>query len=95
MSSADTEQSLRGEAIRVRVMVAHALCAIADSEAHARETRRAMETVRAVRVIIKEIEVAVTEPHLISASATRELTEFGRELDDRIGKIEMAIRLTS
>jgi hypothetical protein len=93
MSSADREQNLRGEAIRMRAMVAHALCALAYSEAHAGETITATDTVRAARVIIDELGVAIAEPQRVSASAARELIEFSRELDHRIRNIETAIRL--
>jgi len=45
MSFTDKGRNLHGGAIRTRAMVAHAFCAIAESEANAGEMTMALETV--------------------------------------------------
>lgn len=78
------------DAIRTRVMVSHALCAIAESETHAGETTKAQETVRAIRGIIRELGLDVEEQ--LPASAVRELIDFCYELEKGIGKIEAVMK---
>jgi hypothetical protein len=77
----------------MRVMIAHALCAIAESEVHACEMTMALKTVRAVRGIVQELGVAIDGPQSVSASVILELAEFSRELEHRVINIETAIRL--
>jgi hypothetical protein len=89
----DKDRNLNGEAIRTRVMIAHALCAIAESEAHACELTMALKTVRAIRGIVQELGVTIDEPQRVSASVVRELAEFSRELEQRVINIEAAIKM--
>jgi hypothetical protein len=74
-------------------MVAHALCSIAESEAHAGELTMVRETVRAIRGIVQEIGLAITGPQSASASVVQELAEFSLELERRVANIEAAIHL--
>jgi hypothetical protein len=80
-----------GEAIRSRVMVSHALCAIAESELHAGEMTMAAGTISSARILIQEIN-ALVGPGM-SGGAADELAEFLRELDHRLRNIDTAIRL--
>jgi hypothetical protein len=88
----DKAQQFRGEALRTRVMVANALCAIAESEVKGGMANKAMGSLQAIRHIIEEIGVLISEPNQISTGAARELSEFLSELELRTRLIEAVIR---
>jgi hypothetical protein len=90
-SGHDSGEHLRGEAVRTRVMVADTLCAIAERDVRGGLTNKAVGSILAIRRIIREIEVLVSEPNLVSPDATRELLAFLSELESRTQMIEALI----
>lgn len=84
-----------GDLLRTRVMVAHALCAIADSELHAHKMRKALKTIIAIRRIINEVNLAVVSPARLSANTARELEQLSWDLEHRVRNIETTVRLLS
>ena len=86
----DPDRQQRGEALRTRVMVANALCAITESQLQSGEIERATASIKAIRGIMAEI-AAACEPDHLSSGAARELSEFIEELERRVVKMETAL----
>ena len=93
MISDDRGPQIRGELLRTRVMVAYALCAIAESELHARQITMAGRTVDAINRIIQEVVASVHHPGHLSPDTAQTLDGFRSELDHRARNIAMAIQL--
>jgi hypothetical protein len=88
----DTDvQALVSRSLRNRVMVAYALCAMAEAEAHDGHLNRALQTVVAVRQLMAEIRILIGEPNTMSSSAVREAADLFAELETRIDAIEAAM----
>ena len=92
MSGDYKAEQLRGAALRTRVMVANALCAIAESQVKGGIAERAEGTVSAIRRTLEEIGVLVGEPNEVSPSAARELSAFLSELEERTRLIEASVK---
>ena len=92
MTSADNVQALVGKSLRNRIMVTYALCAVAESQAHGGEAATTLNTLKAIRGLIGEINILMSEPNgRISASTIREAGELATELEARTQAIEAAI----
>ncbi len=77
MSSTESVQALIGRSLRTRIMVTYALCAVAESQAHAGETANTLNTLKAIRSMIGEINLLVSNPNgRIPASTIREAGEL-------------------
>jgi len=85
------DQRQRGEALRTRVMVANALCAITESQLQSGEAARATASIKAIRGIVAEIAALACEPDHLSSGAARELSEVIGELERRLVKMETAL----
>lgn len=86
-------EDLREEALRTRVMVAHALCAIAQSAARGGMADRALENLVHVRHILAEVSVYANDVNRIPAAAAEELLGFVRELHERASEMESVLQL--
>jgi DNA helicase TIP49 (TBP-interacting protein) len=73
-------------------MATYALCAIAESEVYAGELDRTIITVRAIRRLIGEITVLISEPQgRIPITTIREAGELLAEIEHRTQSIEATI----
>jgi hypothetical protein len=83
------------DAIRARIMVGNALCAIAESES---QTGPRNVPLKASSLSSGHSTMSVffsRNPNHVSASATRELKDFIQHLSDRVTKIEALIKVES
>lgn len=91
ISEPDKAQQLRRDALRSRVMVANALCAIAESEVRAGMRERALDSLRTIRRTIEQAAVLVRDPNHIAPGAARDLSEFLAESEERTRMIEAIV----
>lgn len=85
-------QKLRIETIRNRIMVGHALCAIAESHLHAQMRQEAHDLLLRIREENAKINHLLSEVQPISRSEKSELAEMLLELRERTLKIEAMAR---
>jgi hypothetical protein len=81
----DSLQQLRGDAIRTQITIAHALCAVTHSQPHGEPAGTAQEVLTSIRYVIDEILAHLNQPHALSESAARELTQLIAELQQGVG----------
>jgi hypothetical protein len=86
-------ENLREETLRTRIMVADALCAIAQSAAHGGMSDRAVENLVHVRHILAEVSVYANDVNRIPADAAEELLGFVRELHERAQEMESVLQM--
>ncbi|MGB7135024.1 MAG: hypothetical protein WBD46_07035 [Acidobacteriaceae bacterium] len=91
MGTSENVQALISRSLRSRVMVAYALCAVAEGEMRDGQLERALKTIQAVRKLIAEIAMLVSEPNTTAPNAIREAGEMLGELESRIASVEAAI----
>ena len=80
-------QRVRADAIRSRIMVAHAFCAIAETELR-RNPDRAEDALSKARRSVDELQRHISEPNHVSSAAAQELAEELSELKLRVTLIE-------
>jgi hypothetical protein len=86
-------EDLRAETVRTRVMVGHALCAIAGSAAQGGMVDRALQNLVTARHILEEVRVYASDGDGMPEEAVRELLGFVRELRQRAQEMEQALRV--
>jgi uncharacterized membrane protein len=91
MGAGDDTQAMVSRSLRSRIMVAYALCAIAESEIQDGDLQRALKTTETVRKLIAEIALLVSDPNTISPSLIRETAEMLAELESRVVSVEAAL----
>lgn len=81
--------SMVGTTIRNRAMMANALCAVAEQEAHAGRLLEATETVRSVRALLADVNILLSgDTSYLPYGSLREVAELLAGMDGRIGAIE-------
>ena len=90
-SAAENIQALAEKTLRSRIMVCYGLCAIAESEVHAKQIARATGTVEAIRRILADINLLATDPLALSETPVRNLKEMLDDLDHWTWRIGRAI----
>lgn len=80
-------ERVRADAIRSRIMVTHAFCAIAEAEIN-RDPDRAKDALSKVRRSIDELQRHISDPNHVSSTAAEELTEQLSALKARASLIE-------
>lgn len=91
MSAAEKVRLLVASSVRNRIMVCYALCAVAEGEIHEGDLSRASQTTRAIRSVMAEVALLISDPNTISPGVMRETAELVAELESRILGIEAAI----
>jgi hypothetical protein len=87
-----TVHTMVGNTLRNRAMMANALCAVAEQEAHAGRLLEATETVRSVRTHLAEVSVLLSgNTSYLPYGTLRETSELLAGLDERIGEIERVL----
>jgi hypothetical protein len=74
-----------------RIMVSHALCAIAESEIRDGDLGRAIKTMETVQDLIADVALLLSNPNGLSPGAIREAVELLGELDGQVASVEAAI----
>jgi hypothetical protein len=72
-------------------MATYALCAIAESEVYAGQLEMCIRTVSAIRRLLAEVTVLISEPHPIPITTIREAGELLAELENRTQAIEASL----
>ncbi len=92
MGSTESTQALINQSLRSRIMATYALCAVAEDEIHASQLERPLQTVKAIRRMLSDINVLVYgSPNRLCASTIHEAAEMLAELENRTQAIEVAI----
>lgn len=82
------------QSLRNRALIANALCAIAEEEAHAGQVARAIETVRALRGVLGEVSrILGGDTSDLAAGTLEDTAELLGGLGDRIAAVEHALTL--
>jgi len=92
-TEASISDELRSETMRTQIMVGHALCAIAESEAYGGMADRALQNLITVRHILEEVSVYASDASGLPDDAARELLEFVREVQDRARNMDTMLQL--
>lgn len=83
---------LVGSTLRNRAMMATALCAVAEQEVHAGRIIEARETVRAVRVLLADVNMLLDgDTSYLPYGTLRECADMLAGLDGRIAAIERGL----
>lgn len=92
MGSTENVQAQINQAVRSRIMATYALCAIAEDEVYAGQLERTVQTVKAIRRMLSDINVLVCGPRdRLCVSTIHEAAEMLAELENRTQAIEQAI----
>jgi hypothetical protein len=92
MGSTENVQALINQALRGRIMATYALCAVAEGEVYAGQLERTVQTVKAIRRMLSDINVLVCGPSdRLCISTIHEAAEMLADLENRTQAIEQAI----
>jgi hypothetical protein len=92
MTTPESVNILLGKSLRNRALVANALCAIAEEEAHAGDVWRAVETIRAIRGVMGEVSLILQgDVEGIPRDAIRDTCDLLSGLDGKIEALEKAL----
>ena len=92
MGSSENVQAIINQSLRSRIMATYALCAVAEDEIHAGKSDRTLQTVKALRRMLSDINVLVCGPtDRLSLSVIHEAADMLAELENRTQAIEQAI----
>ena len=81
--------TLIGTSLRNRAMVANALCALAEEEIHAGEDQRALDTVRTIRGVLREVGLLLEgDVSYLPSGDLREASGLLVGVESRIGSME-------
>lgn len=86
-----TVHSMVANTLQSRALMANALCAVAEEQAHAGSLMGATETVRSVRLLLSDIDLLLSgDTSYIPCGTLRETSDLLAGLDDRIRAVERA-----
>lgn len=92
MTAPDKSQLERAEKLRARIMAAHAICAIAESDARAAKPDQARQSFLQIDQAIDEVSGRLLEPGHLSSSSALELRDLLTELQGRTRKIQSLLK---
>jgi hypothetical protein len=92
MGGAGNVQALINQTLRSRILATYALCAVAEDEINAGQFNKTLQTVKAIRRMISDINVLACGPiDRPSLSDINEAADMLAELENRIQTIEQTI----
>ncbi len=92
MEATHTVDKLLAKSLRSRALIANALCAIAEEQAHSGNTMRAVETVKALRGVLGEISLILTgDTTTLPAGTLQDVADLLDGLGNRITTVEAAL----
>ena len=88
-----TVHKMVGSTLRNRALMANALCAVAEEEVHAGRVIEAVETVRAIRTLLADINLLLSgDTSYLPHGTLRDCADMLGGLDERITAIERSLK---
>lgn len=94
MAVSQGSNALLAKSLLNRAVIANALCAIAEEQAHSGNAIRAVETVRALRGVLDEVSLVLTgDTSNLPFGTLQDVADLINGLGARITAVEKALRL--